>query len=428
MRIVLSIIFVLSVVTITSSQVRVRGISDDNIGAEDRSNLIRLQPIIDKANPGDVILLEPGLYAGPIVIDKSGIILDGQGKCTIDGLGRSSVIIIKADSVEIRNLHIENSGGKHDNVDSGVSIQGDYNSVINCRIEECLFGIDMAKSNFNIIENNEISSFIKREQALKGDAIRLWYSKRNKVNYNYWHHVRDMVVWYSAENQFEFNRGENNRYGIHFMYSHNNRIHKNELSGNSVGVFLMYSEETIMTENIISNSNGTSGMCIGMKETSSNQILNNRLIYSAEGIHLDVSPFVETKINTIEGNEIAFCGIGMQFHSNMSGNLIKHNYFHNNLTQVGTRGNSANGNDWVNNYFDTYEGFDKDGDNIGDAPFRLYSYVEHIWDFNKNVRFFYGAPILAVLDFLERLAPFSEPKLILVDKKPMFFWDGKKYK
>jgi len=187
----------------------------------------------------------------------------------------------------------------------------------------------------------------------------------------------------------------------------------------------MYSERTVMTENIIMNSQGVSGMCLGMKETSSNQILNNRFIYSAEGIHFDVSPFVPEKINTIANNEIAFCGSGMFFHGNQLGNLIKQNYFHNNLSQVTAQGKTANGNLWENNYFDDYQGFDRDGDNIGDTPYRLYTYVEHLWDFNKNVKFFYGAPILVILDFLERLASFSEPKFVLKDEKPMFQWKKK---
>ena len=65
---------------------------------------------------------------------------------------------------------------------------------------------------------------------------------------------------------------------------------------------------------------------------------------------------------------------------------------------------------------------DKDEDNIGDVPYSLYSYSEHLWAFNKNIKFFYGAPILEVLDFLERLAPFSKPKFVLRDKKPLYKW------
>ncbi len=388
----------------------------------DTSKIIPLQPFIDNASPGDSIVLKPGFYSGPVIVNKKNIVLDGKGKVIVSGMGKGSVFYIIADGVHIRNLKVINSGRSHDQIDCGFSVRGNFNIIENCRIQECLFGLDIQNAKFNKVLHCDISSKTDRSLAFKGDAIRLWYSKHNIVKHCYWHNVRDMVVWYSAENIFEGNKGVGNRYSIHFMYSHGNKILNNEFYKNSVGVFLMYSEETLMIGNTIMQSNGTSGMCLGMKETSSNQILNNRFIYSAVGIHIDVSPFVPSKINTIENNEIAFCGSAIQFHSNQEGNLIKHNFFHDNLTQVSVNGKTASRNKWINNYFDDYQGFDRNGDNIGDTPYRLYSYVEHLWTFNENVKFFYGAPILAVIDFLERLAPFSKPKFILKDKKPLFKW------
>ncbi len=391
----------------------------------DKSKAIPLQKLIDNAKPGDYIKLQKAFYTGPVYIRKNGITIDGQGESILSGMGIKSVIYIEADSVTVKNLIIQESGGSHDKIDCGVKIKGNFNFVENCRIRECLFGIDVFQSDNNKIFHNEISSLSRRSIALKGDAIRFWYSKYNVVGNNYWHGVRDMVVWYSSDNLFIQNKAVGNRYSIHFMYAHNNRIQGNEFYNNSVGVFLMYSEKTIMVGNLIQGSQGVSGMCLGMKETSSNQILNNRFIYSAQGIHFDVAPFVPEKINTIEGNEIAFCGSGMFFHTNQEGNLIRHNYFHNNLSQVTAEGRTASKNVWEYNYFDDYQGFDRNKDNIGDTPYKLYTYVEHLWDFNKYVKFFYGAPILVVLDFLERLAPFSEPKFVLKDDKPMFFWKEK---
>jgi nitrous oxidase accessory protein len=392
-------------------------------GYADTTKPKSLQTLVNMANPGDTILLEPGFYTGPVYIRTKRLTIDGQGTSTVSGLGKESVIHIETDSVTIKNLMIINSGGSHDKIDCGVKIKGDYNTVENCRIKECLFGVDIFQANYNKISHCEISSLSRRSKALKGDAIRLWYSTNNLIKDNYWHHVRDMVVWYSSENTFEGNMGIGNRYSIHFMYAHNNRIQYNEFYENSVGVFLMYSEETVMTHNLIMKSTGESGMCLGMKETSSNQILNNRFIYSSEGIHIDVSPFVPEKINTIEHNEIAFCGYGIFFHTNQQGNLFRENYFHNNLVQVFPEGKTASMNKWEHNYFDDYQGFDKNDDNIGDTPYKLYSYVEHLWTFNRDVKFFYGSPLLLILDFLERLAPFSKPKFVLEDEQPMYKWE-----
>ena len=386
---------------------------------------ISLQPIIDAAIEGDTIVLLPGVYAGPITINKNNIVIDGQGKAKIDGREISSVVIINGNNVVLRNLQISNSGGSHNNIDAGVKVVGSHITIDNCKIDECLFGIDISQSDSNFIYHNDISSLSRREKALKGDAIRLWWAKGNKVQGNYWHEVRDMVVWYSEGNSFIENKGVGNRYSIHFMYSRHNYIRGNEFYNNSVGVFLMYSEKTIMINNLIQGCNGVSGMCLGMKETSSNQILNNRFIYSTEGIHFDVSPFVPEKRNTIQGNEIAFCGSGMFFHTNQLGNDITNNNFHDNLSNVTAEGKTASGNYWNENYFDDYQGFDRDGDNVGDTPYDLYNYVEHLWDYNDDVRFFYGSPLLVIFDFLERLAPFSEPKFILRDEAPVYILEDK---
>lgn len=384
---------------------------------------IFLNTLIKNLKPGDTLKLTPGFYTGPATINVSNVVIDGGGKATVSGMYNESVFYVKANNVTIQNLHITQSGDSPDRLDAGVKILEGNNTVVrNNLINECLFGVDIFKADGCIVENNDISSITRKPLALKGDAIRLWYSTNNRINNNYWHGVRDMVVWYSSENLFEGNKGVGNRYSIHFMYAHNNRIHKNEFYNNSVGVFLMYSEQTILSENLIQGSVGSTGMCLGLKETSSNQILNNRFLYSAYGIHFDISPFVPEKINTVVGNEIAFCNVGMLFHSDLEGNLIKGNSLHDNLTQVYTRGETANNNKFEGNYWSDYQGYDKNEDNVGDVPYKLYSYSEHLWAFNKNVKFFYGAPILEVLDFLERLAPFSKPKFVLKDSKPLYKW------
>ena len=386
---------------------------------------IPLQPIIDVAMEGDTIVLSPGIYSGPITINSNRVVIEGQGKAEINGRGISSVVIVNGNNVVLRSLQISNSGGSHNNIDAGVKLVGGHNTIDNCRIKECLFGIDISQSDSNFVYHNDISSLSRRQKALKGDAIRLWWAKGNLVQGNYWHDVRDMVVWYSIGNSFIENKGVGNRYSIHFMYAHQNYIRGNEFYNNSVGVFLMYSEKTIMINNLIQGCTGVSGMCLGMKETSSNQILNNTFLYSTEGIHFDVAPFVPEKRNTIQGNEIAFCGSGMFFHTNQTGNDITNNNFHDNLSNVTAEGITASGNYWNGNYFDEYQGFDRDGDNVGDTPFDLYNYVEHLWDYNDDVKFFYGSPLLVIFDFLERLAPFSEPKFVLRDEAPVYILEKK---
>jgi len=134
---------------------------------------IALQAIIDNAKEGDTIYLESAIYRGPIHIRKNGIVIDGQGHSEIDGQGQASVVNIEAEYVTLKNTVIANSGGSHDKVDSGVQMIGGHNTVKNCRIKECLFGVNISQSDSNKVIHNEITSLSRREKALKGDAIRL---------------------------------------------------------------------------------------------------------------------------------------------------------------------------------------------------------------------------------------------------------------
>ncbi|MCP4372361.1 MAG: nitrous oxide reductase family maturation protein NosD, partial [Deltaproteobacteria bacterium] len=78
-----------------------------------------LQVLIDQTPEGETVRLKPGIYAGPVIIEKA-VILDGKGRVTIDGQGKGSVLLLKADGVVVKNMIITNSGDSHDQVDAGI--------------------------------------------------------------------------------------------------------------------------------------------------------------------------------------------------------------------------------------------------------------------------------------------------------------------
>ena len=61
---------------------------------------------------------------------------------------------------------------------------------------------------------------------------------------------------------------------------------------------------------------------------------------------------------------------------------------------------------------------DSDGDGYGDVSYSSYAYADRLWAHRPNVRFFYGSSGIALLNFISKLAPFSEPELLLKDPKP----------
>ena len=380
-----------------------------------------LQEVIDEAKEGSVIELPAGVYSGNIVITKPITIIGDNKKSNIKGEKKGTVIQIKNTiGVKLKNLKIINSGSMHQSLDSGIVVHdSEYVEIENCIIEDCLFGIDFQNTNNSKIIGNKISSY-DLSLGLRGDGVRLWYSTDNEVKNNRLIKSRDMVIWYGHGNIIEGNYGEYCRYSLHFMYTGANVVKNNTYYHNSVGIFFMYSRDTVATGNVVKSSLGATGMGIGLKEVSNFTIKDNTVIYCAQGFFIDWSPYEENMPNTIEGNNILYNSEGIHFHNRNSNNNINGNNFIGNMENIvnDTKRADVSNNGWDGNYWDDYEGFDRDKDGIGDTPYISRHYADKMWLYNPNVKFFYGSPVISIINFLAKLAPFSEPIELLRDKHP----------
>ena len=379
-----------------------------------------LQDAIDKAPAGSILKLPNGVYKGSIHIDKALSIIGEGDKVIIDGENKGTVITSKGSFVTLKNLTIINSGDRHEKVDAAISMSdASQCEISHCVIKDCLFGIDLQMVHNSIIANNQITSK-DLELGLRGDGLRLWYSNDNIVKANSLIKSRDMVVWYSHGNQIVDNYGRNNRYSLHFMYAGKNIIKNNKYELNSVGIFFMYSQDSIAIGNIIKSSQGATGMGIGLKDVSNFTIKDNTVLYCAQGMYIDRSPFEPDTHNWIEGNKILYNAEAMHFHSISEHNIIKDNIIMGNIEDIvnDSRGSKTNENEIAGNYWDKYEGFDKNRDGIGDTPHKVYQYADQLWVYNRDVKFFYGSPVISLLNFLAKLAPFTKPLFLMEDPKP----------
>ncbi len=380
-----------------------------------------LQDAIDKAPDGSILKLPAGVYKGSITINKPITILGIEDGVIIDGENTGTVITAKGSYITLKNLTIQNSGERHENLDAAIKLMdGSQNEISDCNIKETLFGIDIQMVNNSIISNNKITSKESLDLGLRGDGLRLWYSNDNIVKKNSLIKSRDMVVWYSHGNIIEENYGEQCRYSLHFMYAGKNYVRNNTYKFNSVGIFFMYSQDTIATGNVIKSSLGATGMGIGLKDVSNFTIKDNTMIYCAQGMYIDRSPFEPDTNNWIENNKILYNSEGLHFHSLSVDNVIKGNTMQGNIEDIinDSRGAKTYNNEIVGNYWDNYEGFDSNNDNVGDTPHTVYQYADQLWVYNEDVKFFYGSPVISLLNFLAKLAPFSKPLFIMEDKEP----------
>ena len=379
-----------------------------------------LQEAINNAPEGSVLKLPKGVYKGSIIINKPLSIIGKEDGVIIDGGGIGTVIQITSSYVTLKNLTITGSGNRHDLLDSAIKINNSKQSEIsNCIIKDSLFGIDITMTNNSIFSNNYITSK-DLELGLRGDGLRLWYSNDNIVSNNKLVKSRDMVIWYSHGNTVENNYGEQNRYSLHFMHAGKNIVKDNTYKLNSVGIFFMYTKDTIATGNTIQSSLGATGMGIGLKDVSNMTLNDNTIIYCAQGIYIDRSPYEPDTKNWLENNKILYNSEAIHFHSISENNVIKANTILGNIEDIinDSRGSKTDLNEIAGNYWDNYEGFDENGDNIGDTAHKVYQYADQLWVYNPNVKFFYGSPVIALLNFLAKLAPFTQPIFLMSDKTP----------
>lgn len=379
-----------------------------------------LQEAINAASAGDTIKLGEGVYKGNILIDKP-LTIEGVGEnALILGEQKASVVKITASNVILRNLKISGSGSNQNDLDAGVSCNNANSVVIeNNEISDSLFGVDLERCNTSKIIGNKIVSKVAT-MPFRGDGIRLWYSHENLIENNSVYGARDIVAWFSSLNTFRKNSVKNSRYSLHFMYANNNLVEDNKFERNTVGMFFMYSADSKILRNEVIYSNGAFGIGLGMKDSSNFEVTDNVFIYNSRGIMLDESPYQPGTVNTFKNNRVLHNVFGVQFHAIQGKNVFLNNDFMGNMETAAndTPDSKFHLNEWSGNYFDEYESFDIDKDGYGDTPFLHYIYADQLWQYYPNLQFFYGSSVFSILNFLAKLAPFSQPVKLLEDARP----------
>jgi nitrous oxidase accessory protein len=375
-----------------------------------------LQIFIDLTPVGGTLRPPPGTYSGPIVISKP-ITLDGQGEVVIDAGGKGTVLSIKADRVTVRNMRLTNSGPSHDQVDAGIMLSGNDSVIESNIIDDTLFGIHLQQANNNIVRGNRISSR-PFNPSLRGEGIRLWYSRENLIESNAMDTVRDMVLANSPENRILGNSISNSRIGMELIFSPDNLIEGNHISDGTTGLVVLYSDGVKVRNNRIIHMRNSSSSALAVKSSSKVVVEGNDIVHCAMGIIAN-SPTHPENIIFMNDNRFAFNDVAMYFYGESGGHIVHGNRFDNNIIQIAVSApGSALGNDWRGNVWQNYQGFDLDGDGIGDRPHEIYLYSDRIWMDRPMTKFFRSSPAMEMIDFIERLAPFDKPYLILQDPAP----------
>lgn len=377
-----------------------------------------LSAALADARDGDAIEVRGGEYAGPLKIEKS-VALIGRDWPVIDGNNRGGVVEFAAPGIRMQGFIIRNSGISLDHEDAGISVNAPRAVIENNRILHVLFGIYMRKADSSVVRHNTISG--KEELAVprRGDLLRAWYSNAILIESNTLQHGRDMIIWFSKNSIVQQNRVANARYGIHFMYSDDCLAEYNLLTGNSVGVYFMYSRRLTLRHNTIAYNRGPSGFGIGLKDFDDGLIEENLVVDNRVGIYVDNSPREVSSSMAYNGNAIAYNDVGVSLLSFGRRSDLLNNSFVENYEQVSIHGSTeSGGNQWHNNYWSDYAGYDRERDGFGDLPYKSEKLFENLMERNPGLRLFIYSPAIQALDFAARAFPMVRPQPKLEDPQP----------
>jgi len=279
----------------------------------------QLETIYIRANgsvePSEVPILNVGNVTytftddvnAPIVVERSNIIIDGNGY-KLQGTGSGCGFnLTQVNNVTVRKTNIHNFS----------------------------FGVVLRHSSYNLVCENNMTN--------RAYGVWLWWSPNNTI--------------------LENNIADNPTIGIRLEVSSNVTVSGNNVTGNGYGVFISWSSYNIVcNNNIVDNNEGifVRSFC------DFNLFFGNRIEGNIEGFHVEKSNNNTIFENDIIGNSLGidvyiFCTYTSFFHNNIVNNNKQA------LTSYTMQGlvwdNGVEGNYWSN-----YTSMDLDGDGIGDNP------------------------------------------------------------
>ena len=253
--------------------------------------------------------------SGAIIIDSSGIVLNGNGR-TITGNNIGEGVTIAGQSgITVKNLKVRN-------FEVGIFIASGTNNILegNSVTSSVRYGILLDSSNGNTLKQNTANSNNRI-------GIALLYSDNNKLD----------------GNTAVSNSGKFTQAAIYLESSSRNTLTGNTASNNpsAIGIVIVISEGNTLKDNIV-NSNGHGGIFLGVgvdQGSAGNTLTGNTVSNNGVGISLDhanENNLIGNTVNSNKGN-----GITVEFES--SGNILRDNTANSNYDGVVLIG-AGNGN------------------------------------------------------------------------------------
>lgn len=377
-----------------------------------------LQALVDDPQGPRTIALSAQVYRGDLVI-KRPVAIFGRRGAVLEGTGSGTVITVKANDVLVSDVHLQRSGHRNTTEDSGFKATGERVQLLHTRIEETLFGVSFEACKFCLIEGVSVRGFAEQTE-LRGDGIKLWEAHNSTVRHAVVEQARDVVVWYTRHATLEDLTVRGSRYGTHLMYAHDAVVRQGHYEGNVVGIFVMYSARMLLEQNALAGARGAAGMGLGFKDSDAITARGNWLVANTSGIYLDNTPRTTADPVLFEGNVIALNDVGIRLHSREKGLSFRGNDLRQNaLLAEAEGGGTALEVEFRGNHFTEYEGYDLNGDGVGDVPFEVKALSSDLTESRPTLKFFQGTAAIGLLDAVAHALPLLSARKLLVDPVPL---------
>jgi nitrous oxidase accessory protein len=365
-----------------------------------------LRQAVAAARPGDRLVVKPGSYSGPIVIDKPLVIEAAPGTLVKNG-GTGTVLKVVAPDVTVRGLTLRGSGARGEKFDSGIYVEkgADRPVIEDNHVEGNLFGIVLHGCRDAVVRNNDIANRNDLWLNDRGNGIHVWDNSGSLIEGNRVRGGRDGIfIEVSHGNIIRGNRFEALRFAVHYMYANRNEVADNISIRNHVGYAIMYSDHIRVLRNV-SVSDLEHGL---MLHTTHHSEVAENYIYGTGEKCL----FVYTSaVDEIHDNRLEACGIGVHFTGGSERNVFYGNSFVGNETQVKYTGlrlyewsKNGRGNYWSDN-----AAFDLNGDGIADTAYRPNTLVDWVlWKY-PLVKLLLSSPAMETLRYVQQQFPTLYP-------------------
>jgi nitrous oxidase accessory protein len=358
------------------------------------------------AQPGDTLSIQPGTYReGNIILEKS-IAIIGVDYPVLDGENKYEILTIHANKVIIQGLKFINTGVASINDLAAIKVlESSGLKILNNKFENTFFGIYLANSSQTWIENNELKAEAEAEHQI-GNGIHLWKCEFITIHGNRIQGHRDGIYFEFVTNSLITNNySEGNlRYGLHFMFSNNDEYRNNTFVNNGAGVAVMYTKGVKMINNTFEHNWGSSSYGLLLKDIRDSFVIGNVFVKNSVGIFMEGSSRIELKQNVFSAN-----GYAVRLQASCDDNVFEQNNFSSNTFDMVTNGSLVL-NTINHNYWDRYEGYDLNRDNIGDVPYRPVSLYGTIIERMPTAVLLWRSFFVFLIDRAEKAMPAITPE------------------